>query len=203
MFFWKKEEPIQAPQAPQEEPLPAFTPNIPALSLKKILEYADTIVVYLKLLIKQLTDFNAAKDESKRQRLAESISITTKYLNLNGLELKTLLGHLERHYYEPLLNSLNQTLSRTPRPEHQQHLTQTQDHLNTVKELDTLLTRLIGYNALLNKERNPTFAKDIQNEVEKQELDKELQALAAKITIALLDKKTSILKAITPEPLKF
>ena len=167
--------------------------NFKALALDRLESEADAINSYLKGLIKDLTIYQTVKpDKIKVEEAISSISGKIKLITIHGLELKNLLAGLEDHYYSPLIDALKKVYLHVSREEIRVLIETLDQELALVKDLDSQVTRVIGYNDLFNPDKNPKYKEEIEKEALKRVVHGDLNDLIDKILIRLIDKSLSL-----------
>ena len=159
------------------------------LALDKIQSEAETINSYTKLLIKDLSlhqDYFNEKD--KLDQVIKGISGKIKVITNHGLELKNLLGNLEGHYYDNLLEGLKKVYEKTKNEQIEKLILDLEKDLELIKTLDTQLTKVIGYNELFNPEKNPKYKEAIEKEATKRIVHGDLNDLLTRILNAVTNR---------------
>ncbi|MFA4887554.1 MAG: hypothetical protein WC595_05040 [Candidatus Nanoarchaeia archaeon] len=190
MAFWKKSTPVEEyPKEFKIEPI-VQAPAIKRedLRLAEIERLTITITTYINNTIKQIGRYLAAKDEKKIE-LEKTVVTLIKTTTISALELKNLLGHLETHYYAPVLAYLEKKEKEAaPKKEH------LQKDLEKIKDADAHLMKYIGYETLFNPEKNPNASQELKKEAEA-DLQDNLRTIHDALNI-LFDKKEGVLTKI-------
>ena len=190
MAFWKKSTPVEEyPLSFKIEPL-VQAPSIKRedLRLTDIEQLTITLTTYINNTIKQIGRYLGAK-EDKKAELEKTVVTLIKTTTISALELKNLLGHLETHYYAPVLDYLEK--SGKDHAHKKEHLTA---DLTRIKEADAHLMKYVGYETLFNPGKNPNASHELKKEAE-HDLQDNLRTIHDALTI-LFDKKEGVLTKI-------
>ncbi|GEM_PF-2430928 len=167
------------------------------LALDRMEGEAETINSYLKGLIKDLNNYQSVKqDKQKTEAIISSIGGKIKLITLHGLELKNLLASLEDHYYVPLLETLKKVYLKLSREEIRIMSENLEKELSLVKDLESQITRVIGYNDLFNPDKNPKHKEEIEKEAIKRIVHGDLNDLVDKLLNIIVDKSRGIKASI-------
>src|SRR3989344_5936834 len=174
--------------------------DINDLALDKIESEAETISSYCKGLIKDLSLHQDYKNEKEKlENVIKAIGGKIKVINNHGLELKNLLANLEDHYYNPIIDVLKQIGEKSKKEDIQKLVWVVEGDLNLVKELDTYLTKVIGYNDLFNPDKNPQYKEEIEKEAMKRAIHGDLNNLINHILNTVVNKSLGIKAKIQKE----
>ncbi len=166
--------------------------DIDSLALEKIQSEAETLNSYAKMLIKDISNYQDFKDEKDKVEAAiKGIAGKIKVINNHGLELKNLLANLENHYYSILIKGFKKLYEKTENDDVQKVINDIEKDLQIIKNLDTKITKVIGYNELFNPEKNPEYKKEIEKEAVKRIIHGDLNELISNMLFGVIHTSLS------------
>jgi hypothetical protein len=170
------------------------------LALDRLLSIGETINAYSRGLIKNISVYKESKaDPSMMQEMQHSISGKVRLITVNALELKNLVGNLEDHYYSPILNGLTQIEEKKSKKEIKEIFEENKKDMESMKRLDSELTKIIGYDELFNHNKNPKFKDEIDKEIEKRLFHNDLNNLIKTIVELITNRANSLVVKIERE----
>lgn len=171
------------------ELLNSISINLEYLALDRLQSESETISSYVKALLKDLSAYQDFKNEkNKVEDAIRGIGGKIRVIAVHCLELKNLLGNLEEHYYNPILDVLKKVNEKLNKEEMTKLISKIEADLDLVKELDAQITRIGGYDALFNSAKNPQYKDEIEKEVTKRMIHGELNGLLDTILVATTDR---------------
>lgn len=174
--------------------------DITYLALDRIENEADTVANYVKGLIKDLGTYNDFKDDKQKMEVAvRGIGGKIKQIAIHGLELKNLLANLEDHYYEPAIETLKKVNEKVNKEEIAKLIENTENDLKLAQELDSQITKVVGYDGLFNPDKNSKYKEEIDKEAIKRIVHGDLQALLDKLLNLIVNRSLGIKSKIEKE----
>lgn len=173
--------------------------DLETLRLDDIRKNAEAVVNYLRGLAKDVEAYRSVKPGLAQERVRDAISKKVKFIAQRGLEIRNLIALLETHYYQVLLDALAQLHVLTNDPFLDVTKRRLQQDLVIEKDAEAKLTKVIGYDLLLNAEKNPHFQEELAKVVHARELHKDVQDLLSMINKDVLDQKNGLLARIRQE----
>ncbi len=169
------------------------------LKLEQIERNAETIVNYLRALTKDLSSYANTKDEASHEKYKQMISTKMKMITQRGLELRNLIGLLESHHYQVLLDLLEKVHAQTQDDFLLSLKKRLLEDLQVEKDVEANLMKIIAYDELLNGEKNPNVGAEIAKVAQTREINQDMNRLVALINTDILDKKDGMLARIRQE----
>ena len=163
------------------------------LALDRIESEADTIASYVKSMTKNIGTYQDFKDDKdKIEEAIKGIGGKIKVITTHSMELKNLLAALEDHYYSPILDALKKLNDKANKDEISKLIVDVEKELRLVQELDTQITKIVGYNEFFNPEKNPNYREEVEKEASKRIINGDLNELLDKILITVVNRSLGL-----------
>lgn len=202
-MFWSKK--VEEKTIQEQKPLiksieitktiQTFLISLETLSLEQLESYALTLNTYTRGLIKDIGNYSSNPLDAEKRIIAK-----IKSLAGHALKLQEYLTLIEEEYYKKIFTLLNSLFTQTQDQDilllHQTY----EQELQSSKELQEKITKILSYETSFNPEKNPEYKKSIEIEAAQTSLQQELSSLSSHLT-QLLDKKHGIKAKITASPL--
>ncbi|HIH25695.1 hypothetical protein J4476_03250 [Candidatus Woesearchaeota archaeon] len=207
-LFGKKEVKVELPKEEEKELLPSVDKeinerldsidlDIESLALDKIRSEAEAISSYLKGLMQDINKYSNLMDKKEMQKqIIKSITGKIKVITQHSLELKNLIAHVEQRYHDYLLENFKWVNEKKENEDIKNLIKELEEDKETIKALDTKLTRIIYYDEIFNPDKNKEYEGNIHKEVEKMEIHTNINDLTTHLLNGVLDKVNGIISRI-------
>src|SRR3989344_681693 len=207
-LFGKKEVKVELPKEEEKELLPSVDKeinerldsidlDIESLALDKIRSEAEAISSYLKGLMQDINKYSNLMDKKEMQKqIIKSITGKIKVITQHSLELKNLIAHVEQRYHDYLLENFKWVNEKKENEDIKNLIKELEEDKETIKALDTKLTRILYYDEIFNPDKNKEYEGNIHKEVEKMEIHTNINDLTTHLLNGVLDKVNGIISRI-------